>query len=184
MELWAIWSSGRCPCSWQGGWNQMIFKVPSNPYHTLWGHDFCRGPTHPNSVGRVLRGSAVTVGSAWEHTCAWKNSILDHRRTKNCSGQNLYQQSRKCLIWQEFLQVDKPETKLMRYTQVSPRCRLSSWLCQQNRAGTCRSRSHLTTHPLSISCWNCPFNWCHDRHKLTHLLAQSVSAWPESHRSS
>ena len=35
MELWATWSSGRCPCSWQGGWNQMIFKVPSNPYHSM-----------------------------------------------------------------------------------------------------------------------------------------------------
>jgi len=23
MELWAIWSSGRCPCSWHGGWTQM-----------------------------------------------------------------------------------------------------------------------------------------------------------------
>jgi len=21
MELWAAWPSGRCPCSWQGGWN-------------------------------------------------------------------------------------------------------------------------------------------------------------------
>ena len=40
MELWATWSSGRCPCSWQGGWNQMIFKVTSNPYHSMilcWG---------------------------------------------------------------------------------------------------------------------------------------------------
>ena len=35
MELWATWSSGRCPCSWQGGWNQMIFKVPSNPNHSI-----------------------------------------------------------------------------------------------------------------------------------------------------
>ena len=35
MELWATWSSGRCPCSWQGGWNQMIFKVSSNPYHSM-----------------------------------------------------------------------------------------------------------------------------------------------------
>ena len=26
---------GRCPCSWQGGWNQMIFKVPSNPNHSI-----------------------------------------------------------------------------------------------------------------------------------------------------
>jgi len=25
MEVWATWSSGGCPCSWQGGWNQMIF---------------------------------------------------------------------------------------------------------------------------------------------------------------
>jgi len=25
----------RCPCSWQGGWNHMIFKVPSNLNHSL-----------------------------------------------------------------------------------------------------------------------------------------------------
>jgi len=24
-----------CPCSWRGGWSQMIFKVPSNPYHSM-----------------------------------------------------------------------------------------------------------------------------------------------------
>jgi len=35
MELWATWSSGRCPCSWQRGWYQTIFKVPSNPYHSM-----------------------------------------------------------------------------------------------------------------------------------------------------
>jgi len=29
----ATWSSGRCPCSWHGGWNQMIFKVPSLPFY-------------------------------------------------------------------------------------------------------------------------------------------------------
>ena len=28
-------SSRRCPCSWQGGWNQIIFKVPSNPNHSM-----------------------------------------------------------------------------------------------------------------------------------------------------
>ena len=41
MELCATWSSGRCPCSWQGGWNQMIFKVPSNSNHSaiLWFYD-------------------------------------------------------------------------------------------------------------------------------------------------
>ena len=31
MELWAARSSGRCPCPWQEGWNEMMFKVPSNP---------------------------------------------------------------------------------------------------------------------------------------------------------
>jgi len=35
IGLWATWSSGRCPCSWQGVWNQMIFKVPSNYYHSM-----------------------------------------------------------------------------------------------------------------------------------------------------
>ena len=24
-----------CPCSWQGGWNRMIFKVPSSPNHSM-----------------------------------------------------------------------------------------------------------------------------------------------------
>jgi len=28
-------SSGRCPCSRQWGLNQMIVKVPSNPYHSM-----------------------------------------------------------------------------------------------------------------------------------------------------
>jgi len=31
----ATWSGGQCSCSWQGGWNQMIFKVPSNPNHSM-----------------------------------------------------------------------------------------------------------------------------------------------------
>jgi len=29
------WSGGRCGCSWRGGWNQMSFKVPSNPNHSM-----------------------------------------------------------------------------------------------------------------------------------------------------
>jgi len=35
MGLGATWSSGRCPCLWQGGWSRMIFKVPSNPNHSM-----------------------------------------------------------------------------------------------------------------------------------------------------
>lgn len=31
MGLWAACPSGRCPCQWQWGWNNMIFKVASNP---------------------------------------------------------------------------------------------------------------------------------------------------------
>lgn len=32
-HLWLgeTWPRGRCPCSWQGGWNQMTWKVPSKP---------------------------------------------------------------------------------------------------------------------------------------------------------
>ncbi|NWW55037.1 WIPF1 protein, partial [Pedionomus torquatus] len=29
-EVLRTWSSGRCPCPWQGGWNSMMFKVPSH----------------------------------------------------------------------------------------------------------------------------------------------------------
>ena len=35
MGLWTTWSSGRCPCPWQGGWNMLIFKVPFNPNHSM-----------------------------------------------------------------------------------------------------------------------------------------------------
>ena len=35
MEMWETSSGGRRPCSWQGGWNQMIFKVPSNPNNSV-----------------------------------------------------------------------------------------------------------------------------------------------------
>jgi len=33
--LWASWSSRRCACPWQRGWNSMIFKGPSNPNHSI-----------------------------------------------------------------------------------------------------------------------------------------------------
>lgn len=32
----------------------------------LWGHDFCRGPSHRSLVGRALGGSAVRAGLARE----------------------------------------------------------------------------------------------------------------------
>ena len=35
MRLWATWSGGRDPCSWQGDWKQMVFKVTSNHYHSM-----------------------------------------------------------------------------------------------------------------------------------------------------
>lgn len=28
-------NQGRCPCHWQGGWNEMIFKIPSKPNHSM-----------------------------------------------------------------------------------------------------------------------------------------------------
>jgi len=35
MGLGATWCSGRGPCPWQKGWNKMVFKVPSNPNHSM-----------------------------------------------------------------------------------------------------------------------------------------------------
>lgn len=54
-------------------------------------------PKHPNSVGRVLEGSAVRAGLAGGHVCPSENSILGQHRTKNWSGQNLDRETRRCL---------------------------------------------------------------------------------------
>lgn len=35
MGLWATWSSWRCPCPWQAGWNHMMLKVPPNSSHSM-----------------------------------------------------------------------------------------------------------------------------------------------------
>lgn len=41
MEPWAIWSCVWHPCPWWGGWNEIIFMVPSTPRHLviLWSCD-------------------------------------------------------------------------------------------------------------------------------------------------
>jgi len=33
--LGAPWAGGRGPCPWQRGWNEMVYKVPSNPNHSV-----------------------------------------------------------------------------------------------------------------------------------------------------
>lgn len=33
-EFWATWSKGRCPYPWQV-WNEMVFKIPSHPDHSM-----------------------------------------------------------------------------------------------------------------------------------------------------
>ena len=73
MELWATWSSERCPCSWQGGWNQMIFKVPSNPYYSmiLWLQDLlgcqcCHMPTFSYPQVQYLAEGSLLF-------CMWNN---------------------------------------------------------------------------------------------------------------
>lgn len=33
--LWTMWASEKCPCLWQGVWDNMIFKVPSNSRHSM-----------------------------------------------------------------------------------------------------------------------------------------------------
>jgi len=50
MGLWTTRLSRRCPCPWQGGWNEMIFKVTSNPNHSMIlppGQSSCRWYTSP-----------------------------------------------------------------------------------------------------------------------------------------
>jgi len=35
MGHWVAWAGGGQPCPWQGGWNCMSFKVPSNSTHSM-----------------------------------------------------------------------------------------------------------------------------------------------------
>lgn len=48
IRLWEIWSSRRCPCPWQGGWNYIGLWGPFQPLNILWfysfDHDFIHLP--------------------------------------------------------------------------------------------------------------------------------------------
>ena len=73
MELWATWSHGRCPCAWQGGWNQMIFKVPSNTNHSmiLWYPTSIHPSTHTqqeSDPGNTQSGRPVLRHQGPKHT--------------------------------------------------------------------------------------------------------------------
>ena len=79
MELWATWSSGRCPCSWQGGWNQMIFKVPSNPNHSmiLWFYVFGFCLFHGNlEPGRAFIITTYYATLSWSATYTHTTEIM------------------------------------------------------------------------------------------------------------
>lgn len=58
MGFWTTWSGGRCPCSWWGGWNLMIFKVPSYPTHSLILRFY--DPSHPSLSPQWLATSINT----------------------------------------------------------------------------------------------------------------------------
>ena len=53
MSLWATWSSGRCPCPWQGGWKDMIFMVgpfqPKSFYYPMILWSRCQRNVHFSS---------------------------------------------------------------------------------------------------------------------------------------
>lgn len=35
VRFWATWPNTRRPCQWQGDWNQIIFKIPVKPNHSM-----------------------------------------------------------------------------------------------------------------------------------------------------
>ena len=81
MELWATWSGGRCPCSWQEGWKQGIFKVPSNPNHsvilwfilylTRWSATHCLHLSWPCSCLRAFHSPSSHVFSKEHQVGQW-----------------------------------------------------------------------------------------------------------------
>ena len=59
MWLWAAWSCGWRPCTWQGGWNSMVIVVLFNPGHSmiLW-------------FGSQVFWTRGLVSYAWHHDLA------------------------------------------------------------------------------------------------------------------
>ena len=71
VGFWATWSSGKCPCPWQGGWNEMTCKVPSNSNHPLilrylqWQGKACVGVLHGHPAPRGVRWGARLLPQPW-----------------------------------------------------------------------------------------------------------------------
>lgn len=71
-----ILEGGRCPCPWQGGWNRMIFKTPSNSISILWIYDVFTLVKHLATTfgaGLCLKGEAA---SAWIKQNCSQHSLL------------------------------------------------------------------------------------------------------------
>jgi len=78
MGPWATWSSSWQPYLWHGGWNLLIFEVPSNPSHlvTLWNilnnrqvHPFCFFFLSPPLC--YLLAASLPTFLAWKIVCLW-----------------------------------------------------------------------------------------------------------------
>jgi len=65
MGPWAGWSIGWQPCSWQEGWNYVIFYVPSSPSHSM---ILCleRGLTQTSFPAKLYHGNLLSQG--WERS--------------------------------------------------------------------------------------------------------------------
>ena len=70
--LWATWSTGNCPCPWQGGWNLMIYKVPSNPNHSMILRFSAAAILLQNHWSSVSAGGG---GSLWSG-CHWRDFAI------------------------------------------------------------------------------------------------------------
>ena len=112
MGLWVTWSSGRCPCPWQGGWNEMIFKAPSNSNHSMilrcheshhWVRGSCRDPVL-GAAAPALRGSPswelVLPYHTWEQECClavrelahpWHGHMHLHWSRSGCASRHPHQ---------------------------------------------------------------------------------------------
>ena len=129
--LWATWSGGRCPCPWQGGWIQMIFKVPSNPTHS-WFCTECIAIKKWSSSERWLMQRSpnqqelfpiylVVVKALCSHSCVGAvRSLITHSDCckNNCSSLKTLSQSQWCFYCLEEYSLLSERILLQSITQL------------------------------------------------------------------
>jgi len=126
MGLWATWSSGRCPCPWQGHWNWMICEVPSNPNHSMipWKSMEARDAT--TEIGQLAPAGTFAFREWW--------NLLGPARGPG-----------------RTLPMELKEKKIIKYSNLSYDCNVLSGLSDRSPSPLIKGKGFTLTFSISVT---------------------------------